>query len=142
MSVGYATNAINLTGSGTVSGTTTGVTKAYGTNDLTLATTAFVYTELTTYVPAPIVGGGSWHSGGIALATSYTNSYGYPIHVSAWCAPQSNAIIELSSNGVVIDHLATSLSGITPRVSGYIPALATWVVSAPGCTLAGSAICY
>jgi len=37
-----ATNATNLTGSGTISSTTTGTTQPLGTNNTTLATTAFV----------------------------------------------------------------------------------------------------
>jgi hypothetical protein len=36
-----ATNATNLTGSGTISSTTTGTTQALGTNNTTIATTAF-----------------------------------------------------------------------------------------------------
>lgn len=37
-----ATNATNLTGSGTISSTATGTTKSFGTSDTTMATTAFV----------------------------------------------------------------------------------------------------
>lgn len=40
-SAASATNATNLTGSGTISSTTTGTTQALGTNNTTIATTAF-----------------------------------------------------------------------------------------------------
>ena len=58
-----ATNATNLVGSGSISGTTTGVTKAYGTSDTTMATTGFVALEVATYA-APINSGSSFTNTG------------------------------------------------------------------------------
>ena len=143
MTVGAATNATNLVGSGSISGTTTGVTKPFGTNDTTMATTAFVELEIVTYVPFNSVSGGSWHTG---ASTSGTNSYGYGIHVSflyTQGSPGSNPTLSLTCNGILIDYFAASASGCTLRVIGFIPNGATWVVTpSSSITLTNASICY
>jgi hypothetical protein len=118
-----ATNATNLTGSGTISSTTTATTQAAGTNNTTIATTAFVTTGLQAAYPV----------GSIYMSTVSTNPatlFGF----GTWVA-YGQGRMPISQDGSTYIAGATGGSATTTLVTANLPShnhTATSTVTDPG----------
>jgi hypothetical protein len=134
-SVSSATNATNLTGSGTISSTTTATTQSPGTNNTTVATTAFVQTAVSgVSITGLGFGGTSWHdvAGSRSLGTTYTNSRSYPIMVNVSITDTvANQLHSFTVNGLSIaqTYVGSNLNSEVNFMSAIVPPGATYSAS-------------
>ena len=96
-----------------LTGTPTAPTPAPGTANTQIATTAFVETQISNQVVGLGFGGTTWHNvtGSRSFNTTYTNTYNYPIAVSATSGLAVSSNITGYVNGIQISFFSWQFNG-------------------------------
>jgi hypothetical protein len=96
----------------TLTGTPAAPTAATGTNTTQIASTAFVNNEIAAMKGLGF-GGTTWHNvtGSRSFNTSYTNSYSYPIVVSATATCAVTSVIQAYIDGILIQWFQWQFNG-------------------------------
>jgi len=89
--------------------------------------------------------GETWNTGGYSANTQYTNSFGYPIQVSAWQNSQYNSNAYMYVNGTLIGQWGAQFNGAgaISGIGGFIvPTGATWQINTNSGGTSGYAVLY
>jgi len=106
----------------TLTGVPAAPTASVDTNTTQIATTAFVKNQITAQVIGLGFGGTTWHNvtSSRSFNTTYTNSYSYPIAVSATSSPNTGTSISAYVDGVLVSFFNWQFNGYGDHGGAFI----------------------